>query len=77
MAGQAVDTVIVVTLLFAGREPIGTMINVIVSGYLAKVAYEILATPMTYAIVGFLKRSEGVDTFDRGISFSPFKSIAE
>src|SRR5580704_9808248 len=77
VAGQAVDTVIVVVLLFAGREPIATIVNVIVSGYLAKVVYEILATPMTYAIVGFLKRSEGVDTFDCGISFSPFKSIAE
>jgi uncharacterized integral membrane protein (TIGR00697 family) len=77
VVGQGVDTVIVVTLLFAGREPWGTILNVIVSGYLAKVVYEILATPMTYAIVGFLKRNEGVDTFDRGISFSPFKSIAE
>jgi uncharacterized integral membrane protein (TIGR00697 family) len=77
VVGQAVDTVIVVTLLFAGREPVATILNVIVSGYLAKVVYEVLATPMTYAVVGFLKRSEGVDTFDRGISFSPFKSIAE
>jgi hypothetical protein len=77
VVGQAVDTVIVVTLLFAGREPVGVILNVIVSGYLAKVAYEVLATPMTYAIVGFLKRGEGVDTFDRGISFSPFRSIAE
>ena len=77
VVGQAVDTVIVVTLLFAGREPDGVILNVIVSGYLAKVAYEVLATPMTYAIVGFLKRGEGVDTFDRGISFSPFRSIAE
>jgi len=77
VAGQAVDTVIVVTLLFAGREPVATILNVIISGYLAKVVYEILATPMTYGIVGFLKHSEGVDTFDRGISFSPFKSIAE
>jgi uncharacterized integral membrane protein (TIGR00697 family) len=77
VVGQGVDTVIVVTLLFAGREPLMTILNVIVSGYVAKVVYEILATPMTYAIVNFLKRNEGVDTFDRGISFSPFKSIAE
>jgi uncharacterized integral membrane protein (TIGR00697 family) len=77
VVGQAVDTVIVVTLLFAGREPVRVILNVIVSGYVAKVVYEVLATPMTYAIVGFLKRSEGVDTFDRGISFSPFRSIAE
>jgi hypothetical protein len=32
---------------------------------------------MTYAIVNFLKRSEGVDTFDRGVSFNPFRGIVE
>src|SRR5262249_27607064 len=74
VVGQGVDTVIVMTLAFGGREPIGTIINVIISGYVAKVVYEILATPLTYAIVGFLKRGEGVDTFDRGVSFSPFKA---
>jgi queuosine precursor transporter len=73
VVGQGVDTVLVVTLLFAGRASVSTILNVIISGYVAKVVYEILATPMTYAIVGFLKHNEGVDTFDRGVSFNPFK----
>lgn len=74
VVGQGVDTVIVVTLLFAGRESAATIVNVILSGYIAKVVYEVLATPLTYLIVNFLKRNEGVDTFDRGVSFNPFTS---
>jgi hypothetical protein len=48
VAGQAVDTVIVMVLLFAGREPGRTIVNLILSGYIATVLYEVLATPMTY-----------------------------
>jgi hypothetical protein len=42
------------------------------SAYLFKVVYEVVATPVTYAIVAFLKRTEGVDTFDYNTNFSPF-----
>jgi queuosine precursor transporter len=73
VVGQAVDTVIVMLLAFAGTVPISSIGKLVVSSYLGKVLYEVLATPMTYAVVNFLKRREGVDTFDRGISFSPFR----
>jgi uncharacterized integral membrane protein (TIGR00697 family) len=73
VVGQAVDTVIVMVLAFAGTVPAGSIFKLVVSSYLGKVLYEVLATPMTYAVVNFLKRREGVDTFDRGISFSPFR----
>ena len=46
--------------------------NLILSGYLIKVAYETLMTPITYAIVKYLKRTEGVDYFDYATNFSPF-----
>jgi hypothetical protein len=39
--------------------------------------YEVLATPVTYAIVNFLKRHEGVDTFDRATNFNPFRRALE
>jgi len=76
VVGQAVDTVLVMTLLFAGRQPASTIINLILSGYAFKVVYEVLATPLTYWIVGFLKRGEGVDAFDRGTNFNPFARAA-
>lgn len=73
VVGQAVDTIIVVSFIFYDK-PIATIVKVIISGYLFKVAYEVLATPLTYAIVNFLKRQEGIDTFDEGTDFSPFKN---
>ena len=37
-----------------------------------KAVYEVAATPLTYLVVGILKRREGLDTYDRGTDFSPF-----
>lgn len=71
VVGQAVDTTIVIFFIFWG-QPLGVMFKLIVSGYLFKVAYEVLATPLTYWIVNSLKRSEGVDFFDRSTNFNPF-----
>ena len=73
IVGQAVDTVVVVSFIYYD-QPIGIILNVIFSGYVFKVAYEVLATPLTYAIVNFLKRREGIDTFDEDTNFSPFKT---
>src|SRR5262249_13261734 len=74
VVGQAVDTVIVIVLVFAGRQSPANILNMILSGYVAKVAYEAAATPLTYAVVNFLKRSEGVDVYDRGTNYTPFKA---
>jgi len=43
-----------------------------ISGYLAKVLYEVVFTPVTYWIVNNLKRVEGIDVYDRGTNFNPF-----
>jgi hypothetical protein len=39
-----------------------------------KVSWEALLTPFTYAVVGFLKRREGIDVFDEHTDFSPFRA---
>lgn len=72
VAGQAVDSLVVTFGLFAFTLPVKTILVMAGSGYLFKVVYEALATPLTYAVVGFLKRTEGVDVFDEGTDFSPF-----
>jgi uncharacterized integral membrane protein (TIGR00697 family) len=74
VVGQAVDTVIVVSIIFAGSVPLSTMLNLMVSGYGGKVIYEALATPLTYAAVNWLKRVEGVDIMDTHTNFNPFKA---
>ncbi len=73
IVGQLVDTTIVIFFIFWG-QPLGVMAQLIVSGYLFKVTYEVLATPLTYLVVNFLKREEGVDFFDRHTNFNPFGS---
>jgi uncharacterized integral membrane protein (TIGR00697 family) len=72
VVGQAVDTTAVMFLAFAGSVPTRTILVLIGSGYLGKVLYEVLATPLTYMIVNFLKRSEGVDVYDTHTDFNPF-----
>ena len=71
--GQAVDTVLVVAITFGGRFSVHTLLAMIVTGYLLKVGYEVLATPLTYVIINWLKRAEGVDTFDAHTNFNPFR----
>lgn len=72
VTGQAVDTATVMVLAFWGRTSWGTMGQLILWAYLGKVAYETLATPLTYAVVARLKRVERSDAFDRNENFSPF-----
>lgn len=72
VTGQAVDTVIVVLIAFWGQAPGRTLFALILSAYFGKVVYEVLATPLTYAVVGWLKKTEHTDAFDRHESFNPF-----
>ena len=72
VVGQAVDTMIVMVVAFGGSLSWTSIGKLIFAGYFGKVAYEVVMTPATYALVGFLKRKEGVDTFDYKTDFSPF-----
>jgi uncharacterized integral membrane protein (TIGR00697 family) len=72
VVGQAVDTVLVIILTFGGIYPARTLVNIILTGYALKVGYEVLATPLTYLVVHWLKRAEQADAFDRHESFNPF-----
>jgi queuosine precursor transporter len=76
VVGQAVDTVLVVTLTFAGTIPAHTLLNTILTGYGLKVGYEVIATPLTYLVINWLKRTENADAFDRHENFNPF-SLAD
>jgi uncharacterized integral membrane protein (TIGR00697 family) len=72
VVGQAVDTTLVITLTFAGVVPATTILNMIATGYALKVGYEVLATPLTYLVINWLKAAENADAFDRNQSFNPF-----
>lgn len=77
VAGQLVDSILVITIIFAGTQSVGTIVNMIFSGYVGKVLYEAAMTPATYAVVNTLKRVEGVDVYDVATDFSPFAAGAQ
>lgn len=72
IVGEGVDTILFVSIAFYGIVSGGILILAIIFSYAFKVAYEIIATPITYKIVKFLKKTEGIDTYDKNTKFSPF-----
>jgi len=72
LVGEGVDTLLFVLVAFAGALPNDLLLAIFVSNYVFKVGFEVLATPLTYLVVNRLKRAEGIDVFDEGISYNPF-----
>jgi len=72
LAGQLLDSAIFITIAFAGIMPLPVLLGAIVTQWLVKSAYEALATPLTYAAVGFLKRADDMDVYDCDLNFRPF-----
>jgi hypothetical protein len=71
VAGQLVDSGLFITIAFAGALPLAALGQLIATQWLFKSAYEILATPLTYIVVNFLKRVEKQDHYDRETNFNP------
>jgi len=72
MVGQGVDSAVFYPIAFAGLWTADTMLKVVIFNWLFKVAVEVVMTPLTYAIVGYLKRAENEDYFDTKTDFNPF-----
>ena len=73
VVGQALDSVVFVTLAFAGVVPAGALLHIVAGQWIVKVVYEAAATPLTYAAVAWLKAREGVDVYDRHTDFNPVR----
>ena len=72
LIGQGLDSLVFISLAFAGAIPLTGLLLAIVTQWLAKTLYEALATPFTYLVVNFLKKREGLDAYDRNTRFNPF-----
>jgi uncharacterized integral membrane protein (TIGR00697 family) len=72
VVGQGVDSLIFYPLAFWGAWPPQLVVAVMTSNFFVKVGVETLMTPLTYLVVGFLKRAEREDFYDRGTDFNPF-----
>ncbi len=76
LLGQGADTLAFSLIAFgigANALPGDVLWNIIQTNYLYKVALEVILTPVTYAVVQGLKRAEGMDHYDLGTDFNPFK----
>lgn len=72
IAGEGVDCLVFYPAAFLGVWETKLVLSVMVSNYVMKVLWEILATPLTYRIVAALKRTESEDYYDRDTQFTPF-----
>jgi uncharacterized integral membrane protein (TIGR00697 family) len=72
IVGELLDTVLFITIAFYGVFPASLLLTLMVSNYIFKTAVEVLFTPITYAVVRFLKRAEAEDYYDYATDFSPF-----
>jgi hypothetical protein len=76
VVGQGIDSLLFYPLAFYGTPGWTTdqLIQVVISQFMLKTLWEALLTPVTYAVVNGLKRREGLDVFDEGTNFTPFKA---
>ena len=72
VVGQAADSLIFYPVAFLGIWDTNLVIQVMISNFLLKVGWEAVLTPVTYRIVGALKKAEGVDVYDYETDFTPF-----
>lgn len=71
LVGQGLDSMVFITLAFAGTIPFSGLFSAIITQWLVKTAYEAAVTPLTYKAVNFLKSREGLDVYDYDTRFNP------
>lgn len=72
LCGEAIDTLVFYPLAFGGSWDTDMLLAVMGANYAIKVGWEILATPITYRVVSWLKKAEHEDFYDRETNFTPF-----
>jgi uncharacterized integral membrane protein (TIGR00697 family) len=73
LVGEGADSLIFITVAFAGIFPTNAMLGMIVTQALIKTVYEIAVLPLTIWVVKKVKKLEEVDTFDYSVSYNPFR----
>ena len=73
LAGELADARIFFPVVFWGVMSVGAVFQLAITQVCAKVLYEIVVLPLTSWVVRRLKRAEGIDTFDEGVNYNPFR----
>lgn len=77
IVGQLVNTAVFYVVALGGVFPAEVLLTAIVTGWILKTSVEVIFTPVTYIVVGWLKRKEGIDVYDRATQFTPFSLRVE
>jgi uncharacterized integral membrane protein (TIGR00697 family) len=72
VVGELVDSSLFIVIAFWGVLPGSLLLTLIVSNYIFKTAVEVIFTPLTYKVIGFLKKNENEDYYDHDTNFNPF-----
>ena len=72
IVGEGLDALVFITIAFGGTMSWALIGGIILTHWLVKTGYEVVATPFTYMVVNFLKKKEGIDTYDHDTDFNPF-----
>ncbi len=72
LVGEGIDSTLFILIAFLGVLPGGLLLTLIISNYIFKTLVEVVLTPVTYKVIGYLKKSEGEDYYDRGTNWNPF-----
>lgn len=70
IAGEGADSVIFFPLAFGGMMPVGELLKMMVVQVILKTVYEIIILPVTIRVVGYIKRVDGSDVYDKDISYN-------
>lgn len=72
LLGESADSLIFITIAFVGNYPFAVIVGMILTQVIIKTVYEIIILPFTIMVVNWVKRIEGIDTFDKSVSYNPF-----
>lgn len=71
--GEGADSVVFNLVAFLGVFALSDVMKIAFSGFLLKTLYEVVMTPFTYVAIRWLKRKEGLEVYDKGVDYNPFK----
>ncbi len=73
IVGEGLDSVIFILIAFSGIFPGAQIVSVILTQWIFKTIFEVIATPVTYAVIRYLKKKDGSDVYDQVTNFSPLQ----
>jgi len=74
LVGETADSLIFITIAFAGNLPVNVLLIMILTQACIKTIYEIIVLPLTIVVVRWVKKTEGIDSYDYKVSYNPFRT---